>query len=109
MQEQSGQFARLGIDVWAISPDKPEKVRRWSAAAGVTITQLYDRELLVTRRYGILNEQSGSVPHPTAVIVDRDGMIRYVRIDRDYKVRPTVDELVDAVGELEGRSEPSRE
>jgi len=41
------------------------------------------------------------VPHPTTVIIDRQGVIRYLRVDVDYKVRPTVDELLKALDQLQ--------
>jgi peroxiredoxin len=40
------------------------------------------------------------VPHPTTVIIDRQGVIRYLRVDIDYKVRPSVAELLEALDQL---------
>jgi len=41
------------------------------------------------------------VPHPTTVIIDRQGVIRYLRVDIDYKVRPSVAELLEALDRLD--------
>jgi peroxiredoxin len=35
------------------------------------------------------------------VIIDRQGVIRYLRVDIDYKVRPSVAELLETLDELE--------
>ena len=47
--------------------------------------------------WGLVNPSSPKVPHPTAVIVGVDGVIRYLRQDVDYKSRPSVDELLGAL------------
>ena len=40
------------------------------------------------------------VPHPTTVIIDKEGVVRYMRVDTDYKVRPSVAELLEALDQL---------
>ncbi len=57
-----------------------------------------DPDLATVKAYGILNEQSGKIPHPTAVVVDKSGTVTYVRVDEDFRVRPpTVAELLPAL------------
>jgi peroxiredoxin len=51
--------------------------------------------------WGLVNPSKPQVPHPTAVIVDSEGAIRYFRQDQDYSKRPTTDELVEALGGLD--------
>ena len=59
---------------------------------------LIDPDLATMKAYGILNEDSGKMPHPTAVIVNKEGVATYVRVDVDYRVRPpTSGELVPAL------------
>lgn len=58
---------------------------------------LVDPDLEATRAYGILNEKSGKVPHPTALVIDKQGVARFVRVDVDYKVRPEPKELLAAL------------
>jgi YVTN family beta-propeller protein len=60
-----------------------------------------DPDLAVIRRYGILNEEQGNIPHPTAAIVDRAGIVRYLRVDRDYTKRPSTTELLEALRRLD--------
>jgi hypothetical protein len=48
-----------------------------------------------------VNPKSPNVPHPTAVVVDGGGVVRYLRQDVDYRVRPSVGELLEAVEGLD--------
>ena len=60
---------------------------------------LLDTDNIVSTSYGLLNESNPVVPHPTAIVIDREGIIRYVRVDEDYKVRPSTAELIGALPE----------
>lgn len=55
-------------------------------------------------RYGLRNPDHppshGVAPHPAALVIDREGTIRFKRVDVDYRVRATSSELVEAVREL---------
>jgi len=63
---------------------------------------LLDPEAEVIREYGVYNEQDDrSLPHPTALVIDREGIVRYVRIDVTYRERPSVDELVEALASIQ--------
>lgn len=81
-----------------MSPDPRDKLESFRQENGLEFPMLMDPELEVIRRYGILNEQSGEIPHPTAMIVDEEGTITYFRVDEDYRVRPpTANELLPAL------------
>jgi peroxiredoxin len=54
----------------------------------------------VITEWGLVNALKPTVPHPTAVIVDADGTIRYFRQDVDYKHRPSAAELLEALTEI---------
>lgn len=76
-------------------------LRKLVADEGLELTFLVDPEAEVIDRYGLRNPDHppsfGIAPHPAALVIDRDGVIRYKRVDVDYKVRPTAAELVEAV------------
>ena len=81
-----------------ISPDPADKLESMREQSGYTFPLLMDPDLAIIKEYGILNEQSGKIPHPTAVAIDPAGKITYIRVDEDYKVRPpTSTELVPAL------------
>ena len=67
---------------------------------GLEFPVLQDPGCEVCRAYGVLNEKSGKIPHPTAVVVDTEGVVRFVRVDVDYKLRPAPEELFEALRAL---------
>lgn len=80
-----------------MSPDPSTKLAAFSAKEGITYPLLSDPDLEVITAWGLINPASPKVPHPTAVIVDADGVIRYIRQDVDYKNRPSVEDLLGAL------------
>jgi peroxiredoxin len=58
---------------------------------------LSDPDLAVIKQWGIVNQDRPTVPHPTAVVVDSDGVVQYLRVDVDYTKRPPVTELLGAL------------
>jgi peroxiredoxin len=83
-----------------VSPDAPEALAKMRQEMGLTFPLLSDSEAQTIRRWGILNQQLGGIPHPTAVVVDTKGVVQWVRIDVDYRQRPAPSELLEALGEL---------
>jgi peroxiredoxin len=90
----------MGAEVWAISPDPGEKLAAYAAKNEIGFTLLSDPDLEVIGGWGLVNPSKPQVPHPTAVIVDAEGTIRYVRQDQDYSKRPTTQELIEALAGL---------
>lgn len=83
--------------MWGVSPESLKNQSRWVERTGATIPLLSDEGSQVIKRYGILNEEHGEVPHPATVVIGKDGKIRYFRIDRDYTRRPPLDEILAAL------------
>ncbi len=89
--------------LWAISNDDPDKLRELRTGEGLEIPFLLDPDAITIRQYGVFNEESERViPHPTALIIDKDGIVRFVRVDEDYKERPAVEELMEALRGVRG-------
>ncbi len=61
---------------------------------GLTFVNLMDPGSETIKRYGILNGAHGEIPHPTALVIDTQGLIRFIRVDEDYRKRPTNEELL---------------
>jgi peroxiredoxin len=89
-----------GAELWVVAPDAPDKLEAMRTDNGLEFPVLVDPECETTRAYGILNEESGKVPHPTALVIDKEGVVRFVRVDVDYKVRPAPAELFEALAGL---------
>jgi peroxiredoxin len=88
------------VSVWAISPEPTSRLADYAEKHGLDIVLLSDPDLQVIRRYGIVNPQQPKVPHPTAIVVDRTGVIRDLRVDEDYTHRPAAKEILAAIDEL---------
>jgi peroxiredoxin len=95
------EIRQRGAELWVVSPDEAEKLRKFRQEEGLDFPVLLDTDNKVSARYGLINESNPVVPHPTTVIIDKQGVIRYLRVDTDYKVRPSVDELLKALDQLQ--------
>ena len=84
-----------------MSPDEAKKLRKFRQEEGLDFPVLLDSDNKVSTSYGLINEANPEVPHPTTVIIDKQGVIRYLRVDTDYKVRPSVGELLEALDQLD--------
>lgn len=42
------------------------------------------------------------MPHPTVVILDADGVVRFFHLDENYRRRPRPETLVEALREIVG-------
>lgn len=89
-----------------IANDDPGKLAKLSREKNLEFPILVDTQAATIRSYGILNVAQGGIPHPTALVIDRDGVVRYARIDEDYTVRPTPEELFEALRSLETEALP---
>lgn len=84
--------------LWTISNEDPERLRALRDQEGLEMPFLLDPDAVTIKQYGVYNEESDRViPHPTAVIIDKQGVVRYVRVDENYRERPPVPELLEAL------------
>ena len=71
-------------------------------------TLLSDPDHAVIDRYGLLNRQdprARPIPHPTVFVIDRDGIVRWKFIEINYKIRPTNQDILDALAELHAEND----
>ena len=54
----------------------------------------------VIDRYGLLNPDGRGWPHPTTLVIDRRGVVRWKIVEVDYKVRPSNEQILEALGRL---------
>jgi thioredoxin-dependent peroxiredoxin len=70
------KLRELGVDVVAITPELPGKVKSTVAAMNLPFTVLSDPELKVTKQYDVYNAGMEWC-WPAAFVIDRDGVIQY--------------------------------
>ena len=81
-----------GVQILAISPDSNERSQELAERLRARYRFLADRDLAVTKRYGLLHPRGGEkgqdVPVPATVVLDRDGIVRWLTVADNYQVRP---------------------
>ena len=90
-----------GVQVLAISPDTNERSQDLAERLKARYRFLADRDLAVTRRYGLLHPRGGpggdDVPAPATIVLDRDGIVRWLTVAVNYQVRPDPADIARAV------------
>jgi peroxiredoxin len=90
-----------GVQILAISPDTNERSQELAERLKARYRFLADRDLAVTKRYGLLHAGSGDkgqdVPAPATIVLDRDGIVRWLTVADNYQVRPDPAEVARAV------------
>ena len=97
MQSHHEEFLDQGAALWTVSSDDPDKLRAFRDQENLTFPILLDPENRISISYGLLNENNPVVPHPTAIVIDTDGVIRYLRVDENHRIRPPASELLEAL------------
>jgi peroxiredoxin len=95
---------RAGVEIVAISPDPAERSQQVADGLRLGYRFVADRDLAVTRRYGLVHTGAGpdgaDLPRPATVVIDRDGVVRWFSVSRNYQVRPDPDEVRRALRSL---------
>jgi len=101
LQQSLPQFGALGAEVWAVSStDAADRLAAYGRVKGLTFPLLADRELTLTKRYGLLDPSNGVMAEPAAIVIDRGGIVRFVRVDVDFRKRPRAQDLLDVLRNL---------
>jgi len=94
--------------VWVMAAEQcSERTRRLIDEFGLRerIYFLTDPQSALIRRLGLLKPEpevmEEGVPHPTTLLLDRDGIIRFVDVREDYQLWLDPDVLVTALGAIE--------
>lgn len=121
---------RMGFQVVAVSPDRPEAMRESMQKNNVNYTLLSDSDIQLASAFGLafevdkktrqkyqeygidLQRASGndhhSLPVPAVYLIDTQGKIHFAFSDPDYKVRLDSQELLNAAEKMQ-RSMPAKQ
>jgi peroxiredoxin len=95
--------------ILALSVDSPEDLQRMVDRISVDDNMaprfpfLTDPDHGVIDRYGLLNDadpRGREIPHPATFLIDKEGVVRWKFLEVDYRVRPSNEEVLEALGEL---------
>jgi peroxiredoxin len=93
-----------GVRPVAISVDLPETSRNLSKKAGYSYTFLSDPNADVIRRYDLLHAGAGEngqdIARPAEFLLDASGVIRWVNLTSDLRVRMRPEEAIQEARKL---------
>ncbi len=100
------------VKLYAISVDPPDVSNSFAekiAADGkgrVNFPMLSDREHKIIDAYGLRDpayegQQVYGIPHPAVYVIDKKGKVAWVKIESDYKQRPTNEQIRAALDSLQ--------
>ena len=99
-----GELERRGVRPVAISVDTPEESATLCKKAGYTFTFLSDPKAEVIRRYDLLHKGAGvdgkDIARPGEFLVDSSGVVRWINLTEDIRVRATPEEMLKAAEHL---------
>lgn len=117
LQDSLQLITAQGASVIAVSPEQPESIGKTIEKSGATFSILHDKDLQIMDAYGVsftldektsrkykgygidlekANGENGeNLPVPATYIIEREGTIKYVFFDPDYKKRASVRELAE--------------
>ena len=98
------------IEILAVSVDKKEEqqmmIDRISMEDGILpdFPLLSDPDHKVIDRYGLFNpdeSRNRPVPHPTVLVIDLEGIVRWKFVEINYKIRASNEDVLAALVELQ--------
>lgn len=93
--------------ILAVSPETAKEAQKLRAAVRKQFDQeidfplLADPESAVIHRYGLRNPEGRGWPHPAVYVIDRSGRVRWKFVETDYRIRPSNEEILKALEDLE--------
>ena len=99
------------VSLWTISVDSPEQSKAFAASIArdgggiVTFQLLSDPQHHVIDAYGLRDPRYArmrreGIPYPAVYVIDKGGRVAWLRINRDYRKRPSNREIRAALDAL---------
>ena len=100
------------VKFYAISPDSTEEGKKFAQLLAsdhrgeVTFPLLSDPRSRVIDRYALRDEayagkKEDGIPHPAVFVLDAKGRIRWMKIETDFRERPSNAEIAAAIDGIE--------
>ena len=99
------ELEQRGVRAVAISVDSPDESASLCKKAGYTYTFLSDPKAEVIRRYDLLHKGAGvdgrDIARPAEFLLDSSGVVRWLNLTEDIRVRATPEQVLEATRLLE--------
>ncbi len=102
-EELRPQLDERGVELVTICTDTPEKLREGKAKHGAKAVMLSDSDLAITKSYNLINPWNVTpmggkpMPIPTTILVDKDGIVRWIDQAKDYQIRSAPDRVLAGI------------
>ena len=84
-----------GVQVIAVSPDDVDDLRSTANRLDNPYVFLSDPDLEAIDLYGIRRDTR--LPHPAMVIIDKQGIVQWFYVGKDYQKRPSASQLMQVI------------
>jgi peroxiredoxin len=105
-EELRPEFDKRNVQIVTVCTDTPEKIHVGHAKHKLKGTMLSDRSLEVTDLYGLRNQAVNTGPPrvpgqpvPTSILVDAEGVVRWIDQSENYQRRSDPDYVLAALQE----------
>ncbi len=100
------------MKIYAISPDSPEEGRQFAKLIAsdrrgeVTFALLSDPRSRVIDRYALRDQayagkKEDGIPHPAVFVLDATGRVRWMKVETDFRERPSNAEIAATIDGME--------
>lgn len=123
-QDSLATFSRLGVQIVAVSPERPEKLVRTIEKTDAEYTLLWDENYKLSDYFNLTflpssttramynsflgadlynshSDTTGRLPIPATFIIGSDGIVKWLFVDENYKNRSSVTEIIQQLRILE--------
>lgn len=99
LQEYLPEIQANGANLIAISPETPDESISFKEKNELKFEVLSDSKNKVAKQLGIIDEKSskgrhGEVPLPATIIVNKEGIVTYTFIPKNYRKRAEPEEII---------------
>jgi len=105
LQKKVSEFKKRDVQLVAMSYDKVKTLATFAAAKKISYPMLSDEGSKTIKALGI--EYQRGLPYPGTVFIGTDGKVKGKLFEKDYKVRPSVDDLIKQADKTIAKKEPA--
>ncbi len=124
LQDSLFDILNLGAHVMVVTPEKPAGIRKMIGISGAAFSILHDDKYKIMKAYGVdfklsketvprfyaftINHTRSAngnkddiLPVPATYIINQQGIVKWIYYNTDYRQRPSVEDIVQALKSLQ--------
>lgn len=112
LQQNLQAFLDRGIEIALITGEHPDKLQSFSKTINLTMTILWDRQMILAKHFKILHENGHPLPVkflgndnkdlflPTVILTGEGGKIIHMEVSEDFELRPQPSSIINIFDKL---------